>query len=90
MGRWFRPPSGSSFPSLFALKYAATFGFLAVPATMTGSGVLRGALRTVGGAFLILGWVARIALAAPRASKVIISYYLGLFWPVFLICLVLM
>jgi hypothetical protein len=30
----FRPLSGYSFPSLFALRYAATFGFLAVLAAM--------------------------------------------------------
>jgi len=48
----FRPLSGFSFPSLFALRYAATFGFLAVLATMRGSGVLPRALWTVCGAFL--------------------------------------
>ena len=36
--RVFRPLSGSSFPSLFALRYAATFGFLAVLAAMRGPG----------------------------------------------------
>ena len=32
--RVFRPLTGSSFPSLFALRYAATFGFLAVLAAV--------------------------------------------------------
>ena len=81
----FRPLSGYSFPSLFALRYAATFGFLAVLAAMKSSGVLRTALLIGCGAFLVLGWVARVALGAHWPSDVIISYYLGLLWAAFLI-----
>ncbi len=83
--RVFRHLSGYSFPSLFALRYAATFGFLAELAAMKSSGVLRTALMVVCGAFLILGFVARVALAAHWPSDVIISYYLGLLWAAFLI-----
>jgi membrane-associated phospholipid phosphatase len=81
----FRPLSGHSFPSLFALRYAATFGFLAVLAARKRSGVLRTPLLIVCGALLILGWVARVALAAHWPSDVILSYYLGLLWAAFLI-----
>ncbi|MGB8993208.1 MAG: phosphatase PAP2 family protein [Desulfobaccales bacterium] len=81
----FRPLHGYGFPSLFALRYAATFGFLAVLATMRSSGVLRTALLIGCGAFLVIGWVARVALGAHWPSDVTISYYLGLLWAAFLI-----
>ena len=77
--------SGYSFPSLFALRYAATFGFLAELAAVKSSGAPRIALILVCGAFFILGFVARVALAAHWPSDVIISYYLGLVWAAFLI-----
>ena len=83
--RVFRPLTGSSFPSLFALRYAATFGFLAVLVTEKTSGALRPVLLTVCGALLMLGFVARVALAAHWPSDVIISYYLGLLWAAFLL-----
>jgi membrane-associated phospholipid phosphatase len=81
----FRPLTGSSFPSLFALRYAATFGFLAVLAVVTGKGLVRDALLIGCGFLLILGFVARVALAAHWPSDVIISYCLGLLWAAFLI-----
>ena len=81
----FRSFSGYSFPSQFALRYAATFGFLAMLAAMRSSGVLRTALLIVCGACLVVGWVARVALGAHWPSDVIISYYLGLLWAAFLI-----
>ena len=83
--RVFRPLTGYSFPSLFALRYAATFGFLAVLALAKGSGPLRSALLVACVALLMLGFVARVALAAHWPSDVIISYYLGLLWAAFLI-----
>lgn len=76
----FRPLPGSSFPSLFALRYAATFGFLAVLAAVKSSGALRNGLLIGCGVILLLGWVARVALGAHWPSDVIISYYLGLLW----------
>ena len=81
----FRPLTGSSFPSLFALRFAGTFGFLAVLAAMKSSGVRRTGLLVGCGALLLLGWVARVALGAHWPSDVIISYYLGLLWAAFLI-----
>ncbi len=83
--RVFRSLSGYSFPSLFGLRYAATFGFLAVLAAWKSSGVLRTILMIACGVLLIAGWVARVALAAHWPSDVMISYYLGLLWAAFLI-----
>ena len=83
--RVFRPLSGYSFPSLFALRYAATFGFLAVLAVVKGSGQFRNGLLIGCGFLLTLGFVARVALAAHWPSDVITSYYLGLLWAAFLI-----
>ena len=83
--RVFRTLSGYSFPSLFALRYAATFGFLAVLAAVKGSGVMRTVMLIGCGALLILGFVARVSLAAHWPSDVIISYYLRLLWPALLI-----
>jgi membrane-associated phospholipid phosphatase len=62
--RIFRPFAGYSFPSLFALRYAATFGFLAVLAAWKGSGAIRIIILVVCSGLLILGWVARVALGA--------------------------
>jgi undecaprenyl-diphosphatase len=83
----FRPLKGSSFPSLFALRYAATFGFLMILAIRKTSGALRPVLLTGCGALLILGFVARVALAAHWPSDVIISYLIGLLWAACLVSL---
>jgi membrane-associated phospholipid phosphatase len=76
----FQPLTGSSCPSLFALRYAATFGFLALMAARKSSGGLRLALLLACGAVLLLGFLARVALGAHWPSDVIISYYLGFLW----------
>ncbi len=81
----FRPRAGYSFPSLFGLRYSATFGFLAVLAAAKGSGVLRLTLLIVCGSLLALGWVARVGLGAHWPSDVAISYSAGLLWAAFLI-----
>ena len=81
----FRSFSGYSFPSLFALRYAATFGFLAVLAARKGCGAFCATLLIVCSVVLILGWVARVALGAHWPSDIVISYYLGLLWAAFLI-----
>jgi membrane-associated phospholipid phosphatase len=78
--RVFQPLTGSSCPSLFALRYAATFGFLALVAARQSSGGLRLALLLGCGALLLLGFLARVALGAHWPSDIIISYYLGLLW----------
>ena len=81
----YQPLPGYSFPSQFALRYAATFGFLAVLAAWKSSGVVRIGLLIGCSGLLILGWVARVSLGAHWPSDVIISYYLGLLWAAFLI-----
>ncbi len=81
----FRPLRGYSFPSQFALRYAATFGFLAILAAMRSSGGVRSALLIVCSVILILGWVIRVVLAGHWPSDVLVSTYLGLLWAAFLI-----
>jgi membrane-associated phospholipid phosphatase len=76
----FRPLTGYGFPSLFALRYAATFGFLAILAASRSFNASRILLLMVCSAFLFLGFVARVALAAHWPSDVMISYYLGVLW----------
>jgi membrane-associated phospholipid phosphatase len=76
---------GYAFPSLFALRYAAMFGFLAIIAMMKGHGARRAIVLISCFALFILGWFARIALAAHWPSDVIVSYYLGLVWAALLI-----
>ncbi len=87
--RVWRPLSGYSFPSISALGYAATFGFLAVLAAVQSSGRLRLALMIGCGVLLVLCWAARVALGAHWPSDVLISYYLGLLWAAGLIRLFL-
>jgi undecaprenyl-diphosphatase len=77
--------SGSAFPSIFALNYISTVGFLAVLATVKTSGKLRWAILLVCSLILIVGWVARVALAAHWPSDVAISYLIGLLWVTLLI-----
>lgn len=81
----FRPLTGYSFPSLFALRYAATFGFLAVLAVSKDHGARRTVILILCFALLMIGWIARVALAAHWPSDVIISYYVGVLWAAFLI-----
>jgi membrane-associated phospholipid phosphatase len=77
--------SGYSFPSIFALTYASTVGFLAVLFTRKGSGVLRMTAVGVCCVLLLIGWAARIALGAHWPSDVALSYLIGLLWAYFLI-----
>jgi undecaprenyl-diphosphatase len=77
--------SGSAFPSIFALNYISTVGFLAVLATVKTSGKLRWAILIVCSLLLIVGWIARVALAAHWPSDVATSYLIGLLWVTLLI-----
>ena len=87
--RVWRPLSGYSFPSISALCYAATFGFLAILAAVKSSGKLRLALMMGCGVLLVLCWAARVALGAHWPSDVLISYFLGLLWAAGLIRLII-
>jgi undecaprenyl-diphosphatase len=78
-------PSGYSFPSIFALIYGSTVGFLAILAILKKSGALRTTLLFLCCALLIIGGIARIAMGAHWPSDIIISYFLALLWAFFLI-----
>jgi membrane-associated phospholipid phosphatase len=77
--------SGSAFPSIFAFNYVSTMGFLAVLAVVKGTGKLRWSLLLVCCALLVIGGIARIALAAHWPSDVAISYLIGFLWVTLLI-----
>ena len=81
----FRHYAGFGFPSLFALRYAATFGFIAVLAARKSSGPARAVIVILCAILLGLGWVARVALGAHWPSDVTISYYIGILWAAFVI-----
>ena len=78
-------PSGYTFPSIFALTYASTIGFLVILAVMKSSGVAQTALLICCCLLLVIGGIARIALGAHWPSDVAVSYFLGLLWGAFLI-----
>jgi hypothetical protein len=72
--------SGSAFPSIFALNYISTIGFLAVLAGAKTSGKLRWTTVLICSSLLIAGWIARVGLGAHWPSDVGLSYVIGLLW----------
>jgi undecaprenyl-diphosphatase len=72
--------SGYAFPSIFAFNYISTVGFLAVLAAAKASGNLRRALLIICTLLLVIGGIARIALAAHWPSDVAVSYLIGFLW----------
>ncbi|MEW6110594.1 MAG: phosphatase PAP2 family protein [Thermodesulfobacteriota bacterium] len=77
--------SGYAFPSIFAFNYIATVGFVAVLAAAKASGNLRWVLLVVCISLLVIGGIARIALAAHWPSDVAVSYLIGFLWVTLLI-----
>lgn len=77
--------SGSAFPSIFAFNYISTVGFLAVLGGVKASGKTRWVVVLLCSALLLIGWFARIDLAAHWPSDVTISYLIGLIWISFLV-----
>ena len=80
--------SGSSFPSVFALTYASTVGFLAVLLSVKTSGKGRMGALIVCCVLLLAGWAARLALGAHWPSDVLLSYLIGFLWAALLLRLV--
>jgi undecaprenyl-diphosphatase len=80
-------PSGYSFPSIFALTYAATVGYLAVLAWRAAAGRARWVVVLVCGLLLFVGGSARIVLGAHWPSDVLASYLIGLVWAALLVSL---
>jgi undecaprenyl-diphosphatase len=79
--------SGYSFPSIFALTYAATAGYLAILAWPALAGRTRWVVVLACALLLIVGGSARIVLGAHWLSDVVTSYLIGLVWAAFLVAL---
>ena len=77
--------SGYSFPSIFALTYASTVGYLAVLFARKASGALQIGVVASCCALMLIGWAARIALGAHWPSDVVLSYLAGFLWACFLV-----
>ena len=77
--------SGSAFPSISALRYASTFGFLAALAVLKTSGGLRWAIVLICSCLLFAVGIARLALGAHWPSDVALSYLIGFLWVTLLI-----
>lgn len=70
------PSSGYSFPSIFALSYGSTIGYLALLAARR----RLTALVLLFGLILLVGGAARVALGAHWPSDVLVSYLIALVW----------
>ena len=77
--------SGYSFPSVHALVYASTAGFLAVLFAVKTSGRQRITGVVMSGAVLLTGFAASLALGAHWPSDLLLSSLIGFLWATFLI-----
>jgi membrane-associated phospholipid phosphatase len=78
---------GYSFPSIFALVYATTVGYLAVLAWRTLTGWMRWAVILTCALLMLVGGTARIVLAAHWPSDIVTTYMVGLVWAGLLVLL---
>lgn len=78
-------PKGYAFPSIFALVYVGTFGYLGAVAAAQRKGALRVIIVSAAAALLTVGAIARIDLGAHWPSDLWIAYLIGLFWIVLLL-----
>jgi undecaprenyl-diphosphatase len=72
--------AGYSFPSVLALVYVSTIGFLAVLFAAKRSGVPRMTAVIAGGLLLLAALAARISLGAHWPSDILLSYLIGMLW----------
>jgi membrane-associated phospholipid phosphatase len=77
--------AGYSFPSVHALVYASTAGFLAVLFTVKTSGLQRITGVVMSGVVLLTGFAGRLALGAHWPSDLLLSSLIGFLWAAFLI-----
>jgi membrane-associated phospholipid phosphatase len=77
--------SGYSFPSVHALVYASTVGFLGVLFAVKTSGRQRITGVVMSGALLLTGFAARLSLGAHWPSNLLLSSLIGFLWAGFLI-----
>jgi len=77
--------SGYSFPSVHALVYASTAGFLGVLFAVKTSGLQRITGVVLSGIVLLTGFAARLALGAHWPSDLLLSSLIGFLWAAFLI-----
>ncbi|MDY0042000.1 MAG: phosphatase PAP2 family protein, partial [Desulforhabdus sp.] len=77
--------SGYSFPSIFALTYASTIGFLTAFFVKKSAGAWRVAAPALCCLLLLVGGAARIVLGAHWPSDVMLSYLMGLLWAALLL-----
>jgi membrane-associated phospholipid phosphatase len=80
-----RKLSGYSFPSIFALVYASTVGFLGILFAGRSKGLLQTIAPILCCFLLLLGCAARLSLGAHWPSDVILSYLIGLLWAYLLV-----
>jgi undecaprenyl-diphosphatase len=70
-------PLGFSFPSTFAMIYAATVGYLATLIYFRYAGPLRRTILSMCAVLLVIGGSARVVLGAHWPSDIVLSYLIG-------------